>query len=161
MRSIFQNKALAYTIILLLVLNLALLAYYVFFSNHGGEKRSGKKPMAEFVDKQLGFTEQQQKAFEEMKTQSKTKMIQLFEDNAKAKDSLYQLVIVENLDDSLLFDRSLAIAEKQRAIDLELFRQYKTIYAMCTPEQKRKFDSSFLPMVKKLYRKKIDSTHSK
>ncbi len=159
MRSIFQNKPLAYTIIFLLIVNLGMLAYFAFFKENQNSRMKGKRPINEFVEKDLGFTEQQQKTFEDMRAQNKTRMMQLFEENSKAKDSLYQLVLVENLDDSILFDRSLAIAEKQRAIELEFFRQYKSILAMCTPEQKIKFDSGFMPMVRKMYRRKLtDST---
>lgn len=159
-RSIFQNKALAWTIILLLVANLALLGYFAFFKGSGDKRARWKKPIVEFVEKKLEFTESQKKAFEEMRTVNKPRMTRLFEDISKAKDSLFQLVLVESLDDSLLYDRSLVIAEKQRAIELEYFRQYKNILAMCSPEQKAKFDTSFLPMVRKMYKYKAPGDSS-
>ncbi len=159
MKSILQNKTLAYTIIFLLVANLALLAYFAFFKSNK-DTRTNRKPISDFVDKTLGFTEQQKKTWEQMRSDSKNKMKKVFEESADAKDSLFQLVPSPNLDDSLVYDKALAIGEKQRAIELEMFRQYRSLYEMCTAEQKAKFDTGFMNAVKKTYRRRStpDST---
>ena len=147
MKSIFQNKTLTVIIILLLAANLSLLVYYTFFKDKR-HKRTG--PVTEFVKKDVGFTDEQMKVFEETKIKNREKRKQLFNEVAAAKDSLYQLVIVDNLDDSLLFDRALIVADKVRNLELETFRQYKGIQAMCTADQLKKFDAKFIPMVRKM-----------
>ena len=147
MKSIFQNKILTVIIILLLAANLSLLIYYSFFKDKR-HKRTG--PVTEFVKKDVGFTDEQMKVFEETKIKNRAKRKLLFNQVAAAKDSLYQLVIVENLDDSLLFDRALIVADKVRNLELETFRQYKGIQAMCTPDQLKKFDTKFIPMVRRM-----------
>jgi periplasmic protein CpxP/Spy len=150
MKSIFQNKTLTFIIIFLLVANLGLLAYYIFFKDRRSHAK--RKHIYEFVKNDLKFDETQMKTFEDSRGKNRQRVRQLLEDLANTKDSFYQLVLIENLDDSILFDRGLAIADKQRAVDMEFFRQFKALQAMCTPEQLTRFDSTFMPMVKRMYR---------
>ena len=152
MRSIFQNKALTAIIILLLAANLGVLIYYAFFKDRSSSR--GKHPVTEFVKNELNFDEKQMKVFEENKPKNKERIRQLLAETAKAKDSFYQLVLTPDLDDSLLFDRALAVGEKQQAVEMEFFRIFKNLQAQCKPEQLAKFDAGFMNMVKKLYNPK-------
>jgi hypothetical protein len=50
-----------------------------------------------------------------------------------------------------LFDRRAeAIGEKQSALDMQMFRNLKSIRNLCTPEQLPKFDSSIKTVVARM-----------
>jgi hypothetical protein len=70
----------------------------------------------------------------------------LFADIRKAKISFYANVNKPQINEAEMEALSLDIAKKQQAIELQAFRNFRDIRALCTPEQLPRYDS-LMPQV--------------
>jgi hypothetical protein len=74
----------------------------------------------------------------------------MFDEMRKAKDSLFRLLSNPGVSDSIINKASDAIAQNQKALDLQTFNHFKKVRALCTPDQQSKYDSLVLRMFRKM-----------
>jgi len=74
----------------------------------------------------------------------------MYDDMRKMKDSLFRLLSYPETSDSLLDKMADAIAQKQKALDLQTFNHFKRVRTLCTPGQQSKYDSMVLRMFRKM-----------
>jgi len=147
-----QNKSLISIIVFLLITNIAMLIFFLFLGNTNRRSHGNRDEnfFSNILQKEVGFNDNQITAFKKMKEDQMKKMRPLFEDVRTAKDSFYKLLYVYPLPDSLFDRRAEAIGEKQSAVDMQMFRNLKSIRNLCTPEQLPKFDSSIKTVIARM-----------
>lgn len=149
-----RNRNLLIIIGVLLLTNIAVLVYFL------GQKKPEKSAtsrsekdrngISEMLQKEVGFNEEQTAQYKQLKEKQKEIIRPMYDDMRKAKDSLFRLLSYPETSDSLLNKISDAIAQKQKALDLQTFNHFKKVRTLCTPEQQPKYDSMILRMFRKM-----------
>jgi len=149
-----RNRNLLIIIGVLLLTNIAVLVYFL------GQKKStkpvtshsekDKNGIAEMLQKEVGFNDEQTAQYKQLKEKQRETIKPMYDDMRKAKDSLFRLLSYPETNDSLLNKMADAIAQKQKALDLQTFNHFKRVRTLCTPEQQPKYDSMVLRMFRKM-----------
>jgi hypothetical protein len=150
MSTVAKNKMLLAVIVVLLLANLATLYFFVVKNNCIPERKYEHGAfITETLEKEVGFSKEQLASFEKMKETHKKKMKPLFDDLRSAKDSFYVLMN-RNEADSVLQSALKKIGEKQQALDMQMFRNFKEVRALCTQEQLVKYDTVIQKVIRKM-----------
>jgi capsular polysaccharide biosynthesis protein len=152
--SITRNRNLLIIIAVLLLTNAAVLAYFIGqkkntkgASSNVDRDRSG---VAEMLQKEVGFNEEQTAKYKEMKEKQQEKIHPVYDDMRKAKDSLFRLLSYPGTSDSVVNKMADVIAQKQKALDVETFNHFKRVRTLCTTDQLPEYDSMVLRMFRKM-----------
>ncbi|TAL48418.1 MAG: periplasmic heavy metal sensor [Chitinophagaceae bacterium] len=153
MSYIRNNKTLLLIIAVLFLTNIALL-YFKVWNRDGHDKgslgRGGPQGfMAVMLEKEVGFNKEQIAQYEDLRTKHFESMKPLFDEVRNTKDSLYRLMNYTQVADSIVNVYANRVSEKQKAVELKMFYYLKAVEAICTPEQKPKFDSVVQKLVKR------------
>jgi Spy/CpxP family protein refolding chaperone len=148
-----RNRNLLIIITVLLLTNIGMLAYFL------GQKKNtkpcppveaGRVGVAEMLQKEVGFTEEQTAKYKEMKEKQKQRIKPMYDNMRKAKDSLFRLLSFPDTPDSSVNKAAEVIAQQQKEIDLETFNHFKRVRTLCTPGQETNFDSMVIRMFRKM-----------
>jgi periplasmic protein CpxP/Spy len=154
MSSTSRNKNLLFIIAVLILTNIAVLAYFLWMKPQPEPKRGGgpdkRNGMSDMLQKEVGFTDEQVAQYKLLKDQQKTTIMPMFDDMRKAKDGLFRLLSDSTVNDSIISKAANAIAEKQKVLDLQTFTHFKKVRALCTAEQQPKYDSMIVRMFRKM-----------
>jgi hypothetical protein len=149
-----SNRPLIFIIAVLLLTNIAVLSYFLWFKKqpgHGDEIKPDRKPGMETpLQKEVGFSEDQLVQYRQMRDEQMKAIKPMFEDVRKAKDSLFSLIGNSNMSDSAIGLIAEEIAQKQKVMDLRMFNHFKRIRGLCKPDQLAKYDSVVQRMMKKM-----------
>lgn len=148
-----RNKNLIFLVAVLLLTNIAVLAYFLWF-----KKPETKRPhtdrtgmFIEMLQKEVGFTDAQIEEYKKLKDQRKESGRPLFDEMRKAKESLFSLMTDTLASDSTIQAAADLIAAQQKALDVQTLNHFKKIRALCSnPEQQVKYDSAVLQMFRKM-----------
>lgn len=164
MSTVAKNKMLLAVIVVLLLANLATLYFFVVNNNCKPSRKSEHSAfITEALQKEVGFSKEQLASFEKMKETHKQKMKPLFDDLRSAKDSFYVLMN-RNEPDTVLQSALKKIGEKQQALDMQMFLNFKEVRVLCTQDQLVKYDSVIQKVIRKMTsrsERKKDSTERK
>ncbi|MEJ7737772.1 MAG: hypothetical protein WKF97_10125 [Chitinophagaceae bacterium] len=154
MHSVLNNKLLLFIVAVLLLANIAMLIFFVGMKdashkNHRNDR--SKSPISVFLEKEVGFNQEQMASYEALRQQNRQKMKPLFEDIRVAKIQFYQLLRHSAFDTSLLNRAALTIGEKQKNIDLQAFQNFRAIRSLCSPEQQLKYDLLVPGVIEKMW----------
>lgn len=149
MKSVLKNKVLVSIIGILLLANIAMLVFLVSgMRRPERELPDAKKPVhstVSFLENKIGFDKHQINQFNQLKEEHYKKLNPLFEDLRITKDNFF--VLVKNpVPDSDLDSLASIIGQKQKLLDLQVFRTVQEARSLCTSEQQAKFDS-LLPKI--------------
>ena len=138
-----RNKIYVSLIGLLLLSNLALVAFFVMNKPEKHEVRKDRPGsyMKDALKNEVGFTDQQMATFDKMADEHRQQMRPMFEDITKTKESFYKLLTQPTTPDTILNEAAKQIGEKQRSIDIKIFTHFQNIRQLCTPDQQPAFDS--------------------
>ena len=149
-----RNRNLLIIIGVLLLTNIGVLVYFL------GQKEPSKLPepangkdrpgITEMLQKEVGFNDEQTAKYKLLKEKQKETIKPMYDDMRKMKDSLFRLLSYPETSDSLLNKMADAIAQKQKALDLQTFNHFKRVRTLCTPGQQSKYDSMVLRMFRKM-----------
>jgi len=153
MGRLINNTVLVFIVAILLLSNIAMLTYFVWMKHpaknvHSERQRS---PVSAFLEKQVGFNSQQMEEFEKLRQQHRQKIRPLFENLRLAKMEFYQLLKDTTVGDSILHQKASVVGERQKQLDLQAFQNFRDIRAICTPEQKPRYDSLVPGVVSKMW----------
>lgn len=152
MNSTSRNKNLIFIITILLLTNIGVLAYFLWF------KKPPKRPdrvgmFIEMLQKEVGFTDAQIEQYKELKDQQRQTVRPMFDDMRKAKENLFRLASDSTVSDSMVQVTADAIATQQKALDLQTLNHFRRVRALCTSqEQSVKYDSAVSQMFRKMSR---------
>ena len=136
-----NNRILTIAVVLLLIANIALVAFMVMGKNRKDGKPKGKGDPSEMMAKELNMTEEQKKEHKLLKEEHLKNIKPLFDSVRAAKTAFYGLLKDSVVSDSILNVYSLKISEQQAAIDKLTFAHFKRIRNLFTAEQQPKFDT--------------------
>ena len=149
-----RNRNLLVIIGVLLLTNIAVLVYFLGQKKENksvhNNAKSNKSFVAEMLQKEVGFTEEQTAEYKQLKEKQHKMIRPMYDDMRNAKDSLFRLLSYPATSDSVLKTMAESIAQKQKALDLQTFNYFKTLRTLCTPEQLPKYDSMILPLLRKI-----------
>jgi Spy/CpxP family protein refolding chaperone len=150
-----SKRPLIFFIIFLLLTNIAVLGYFLWYkpgpgkvpAKQGGPKENG---IASELRKEVGFNDQQVAEYKKIREEQWKKFGPMLQDVRKAKDSLYKLLGSESANDSVINNVASLIGERQKALDLQAFNHFRRLRTICTPEQLPKYDSMIQRMMRKM-----------
>ena len=99
--------------------------------------------------KDLDMTEQQQTDFKKLKADHFKNIGPVFDSIRTLKKSLFGLVKAETLNDSLVTRYSGLIAEQQAIVDKATINHFRTVRALFTGDQQKKFDEFIQKMMQR------------
>jgi len=152
-----KNKSLIFIIAVLLLTNIAVLGYFLWYKKphtDDGHKGSGSRPPGiEYpLQNEVGFSEDQLVQYRQMRDDQMKAIKPMFDDMRKSKDSLFGMISNQNSNDSSVNSMAEVVAQKQKAIDLRMYNHFKRIRGLCTPDQLPKYDSLIQRMMRKMGR---------
>ncbi len=143
MNTITKNKWFLFLLGFLFLANIALLlSFFVFGERSGSYKdaHSGQTGSG-YLSKELLLSKEQDSAFSKMKEEHFKTMKPLWAEIRQTKDSLFRQMNNPNLDDSAISAFTDRIAAKNKIADELMFRHFRELRKLCTPEQQQKFDT--------------------
>jgi hypothetical protein len=140
-----KTRVLIFIIVVLLLANLAMLIFFLSMHDnrkkHTQQSNRGANVISTVLQQKVGFTKEQMDKVSQLRSVHREKMHSLFQDIRLAKIKFYGQINTNEVTDSVLYRDATTIGEKQRAIDLQAFKNIREIRNLCTTEQLPKFDS--------------------
>ncbi len=154
------NKFLVIAVILLLIVNIALVAFIVMGKNKKPQQsgREGGKAAFEKMVNELGMNETRKKEFDSLREAHFAAIRPLFDSIRTTRQALYNLIKEETLNDSLVAVYSNSITERQSRADRLTINHFRTVRKMFTGDTLKKYDEMVQKM---LQRGKKDSSDKK
>src|SRR5664279_2862219 len=123
MDTITKNKSLISIIIFLLIMNLAMLIFFVVLNNPGQRNFHSRDQngISFLLQKDIGFTKEQLDTYQSLRKTHFDKVHMLFDDLRKAKTDFYNLIYIPQVSDSSIDRAADLIAQKQKTLDLQMF----------------------------------------
>lgn len=146
-----RTKTLLFIVAISLLANIIMLIYFVGIRNHhrSPHDEQPNSPITVFLEQNVGFSKQQMEQYYQLRTENRKKMKPMFEDMRTTKAKFYEHLNDKQINDSILAGEATLIAEKQKAIDLQTFRNFRQIGTICTGEQKQQYDSLVAGVISK------------
>jgi len=143
MKNIIKIKITTWFIALLILANIATLIFY--WIGHIKEQKDNSP--REFLSKKLNFTDIQKDLYFDLAKEHNESAKKIREEIMVAKDSFFDLLKSDNTIDSSRNIAALKVSESIQALDILTFEHFKKVRALCTTEQKPKFDELIQKMV--------------
>ena len=129
-------------IILLVVLNLATLAF-MWFNRPGREREGNKDQAANFLIRELGMNQDQQAQYQRLRQEHRAKLNVLNERDKVLHKHFFDLLVKGSADSISLESMASAIAANRKEMELVTYEHFDLIKKILTPAQQQKFDSIF------------------
>ncbi len=139
MNTIVKNKLITYLVILLLVANSIAMGMYWWqqYSNSPSSTNAKDNQGASaFLKEKLGFDSTQLIAFETLQQNHRQAIRALKDSMHFAKDQFFRLLEKDSVTEQELVDGASLAANKQIQLDRITFDFFKSVQALCRPEQK-------------------------
>jgi len=156
-----RNKNLLVIIAVLLLTNVGVLAYFLWYKKpaetaaHGGQQRD-RNGMADVLQKEVGFDEGQLSKYKELRDRQRDIIRPMFDSMRVAKDGLFSLISTPAASDSTVEAAANVIALRQRELDIKTFQHFKRVRSLCRPDQEAKYDSLLLRMFRRMGKPKSE-----
>lgn len=135
-----KYKWMVFLVLILLISNMVL-AFFLFFANDKREKKKDTPDeWAMKIYNEIGLDTTQITLFKKEKDDFFSTMRPVWNENKKAKDSLYQN-LASNLSDSTVNDLLEKIKTTNHFSDSFTYAHFTKLRALCTPDQQLRFDT--------------------
>ena len=133
-------------ILIIIVLLLANLAEIFFFTSRANQEKAlhdinAKSYMTDFLQNDIGFNSQQMQRYDSLSGSHHDKIKDMMTAVRSTKEDLLKRVSRSGFNDSTIDSVSGEIADLRRPVELQLLKDLQEVRALCTPEQRPKFDS--------------------
>lgn len=140
-----KSKLLVITVIVLLLTNITVL---FFFLTSKPEPRKGGKGDREmmvknFLQKDIGFSEQQMTLYDSLNKQQKEKMRLRFDEMRNNRQLLYKVLGANGFTDSAISAAAIKVSDNQKDMETNMLMHFAAVRKLCTPAQLIKFDTLF------------------
>lgn len=132
-----KNKILIWSVVLLMIVNVAVLIALIL-SHHKPVDHRGTP--ADYLIKELGLNAEQQKRLKGLADQHHQQAETIMVKIKDARDSLFGLLQQPTISDSTKNAAADNVAKNLEQLDLLTFDHFKQVRAICTPDQQKKFD---------------------
>jgi protein CpxP len=141
------NKVLVIALVLLLLVNVAMLVFFLKGRKH---REPGKRSDAiEMMKKDVGMTDQQVANFKKLKADHFKNVGPVFDSIKTLKKSMFELVKADAVNDSVVSNYSGLIAEQQSIVDKATINHFRTVRALFTGDQQKKYDDFIQKMMQR------------
>lgn len=151
------NKYLKIAVALLLVTNIALVAF-MLLGKSDKSKRNYRPDITEMLAKELGFSEEQKATHRQMSEEHKKVTKPLMDSIRDVKINYYESIKSATVADSVINLYGNKVSALQISLDKALFAHFKRVRAFLQPAQQLKYDTL---VVKMMSRGKKDSSAKK
>jgi len=154
MRSVLDNKLLLSIVAILLLANIAMLIFFVRGRESDSKEfrhEKSRSPMTVFLQEEIGFSPEQMASYDALRQENRKKMKPLSEDIRQAKIQFFHLLERNALDTAVLNQAASRIGEKQKEIELQVFKNFRSIRTLCNEEQLVKYDSLVPATIEKMW----------
>lgn len=103
-------------------------------------RMGGREQQPFFLEKELSFTPEQIESYRQMRREHFDKIKEI-RDSVKTKKEALLKQFTKNLSDEELWKISTDIESINIKVNVMTYKHLQAVYAMCTPEQKKKFDT--------------------
>jgi len=149
-----SSVMLLFIIGVLLVTNIAMLFWFVLPTAKSAENvtkiETNDSGMAPILRKDVGFSQEQIKAYQNIRSEQRQEVRQLFRNIRAAKEKFYDQISQNNVPDSLKNLLADSIAYHQKNLDQHMFQYFEKIRSLSTPEQLPRFDTAIRKVVQKM-----------
>jgi len=137
-----RNKWTAIAFLVLIALNMITLSTLWIMHERGAERPNGNQPaLVDFLVTELGLDSAQKKQLIVLRDEHRQQMQAIRRNNRDAKNAFFDLLQQEDLSDTVLAAAAKEAARYDAETDMLTFRHFQQIRALCTAEQKVKFES--------------------
>ncbi len=143
MKNIVKNKFTAWLIVLLILVNMATLVFY--WAGHFKHEQDNSPK--NFLAAKLNFTESQKKAYFDLARDHNQNAEKIRQQIKIDKDVFFQLLQSDSIIDSARNRAAVNVSLSIQSLDILTFEHFKKVRALCTEEQKPKFDELIQKMV--------------
>lgn len=142
MSPITKTKSLITIIVFLLITNIAMLIFFIILDKPVDKRQRNPNAMYNSLQNEVGFSKDQLAQYQTFRNEQMEKVRPLFNGVREAKKSFYGLIYSADISDSVISANADSIAQKQKILDMQMFRYFKNVRNICTPDQLQKFDST-------------------
>jgi len=162
MDSITKNKALVSIIIFLLITNITMLVFFLVLNKPPQKevRTHDQNGMSGLLQKEVGFSKDQVDTYQSLRKDQMDTVHVLFDELRKSKMDFYNLIYSSQVSDSSLNKAADKIADRQKALDLQMFNHFKKVRNICTPDQLQKFDSTLKKVLIRMTSKNGKDDHN-
>jgi predicted phosphohydrolase len=143
------NKVLTIAVVLLLITNIALVAFMVFGKGKKIGRRVGGKDPSEMMAKELGMTEDQKKQHKLLKEEHFKTQKPYFDSLRAAKTAFFQLTKVPDVNDTTINNYYQKVINWQSQIDKLTFAHFRKVRTLFKAEQLPKYDEFIQKMMQR------------
>jgi len=144
-----NNRILTIAVVLLLIANIALVAFMVMGKGKGQRKEMGKGGPFDKMVKEIGMSETQKKQYDSLREAHFSVIRPLFDSIRSARQSLFKLMKEEKVNDSLVSVYTNRISDKQIHADKQTLYHFREVRALFSGEQQKKFDEFVQKMMQR------------
>lgn len=139
-----KNRTLIIIFSFLLLLNIALLSFFIFFKDkksHMDDKKNSY--MSEYLKSDLNFSDNQLKQYDSLKTEHQENTKNLYDSIRSNKQIIFKQIGVSGFADSSIENAAQYAAAQQKIVEMEMLKFLRKARNLGTADQKIKFDTSF------------------
>ena len=135
--NVSKNKILIWSVILLVIANVAVLA--TIWLTHSKQRPNRGTP-ADYLVKELGLNKEQEDKLRSLGKEHHEQSLRIREQIKEARHNLFQQLKQSTVNDSAKIIAADNVAKNLKQLDLLTFDHFRQVRAICTPEQQKKFD---------------------
>lgn len=149
-----KSRILVAAVIFLLLTNIAMLVFFLWGKGPGKKDFHGGREamMKEFLQKDIGFTQQQLQQYDTLSRQHRENAKAAFDEMRNNREQELRELGRNGFSDSAIGLAAGKSSTMQKEMVEKMLLHFKDIRKLCTPEQQPKFDSLFY----KIWNKKDD-----
>lgn len=143
MKNLVKNKITTWVIALLILANITTLVFY-WIGHFRNQRNNSPK---EFLAKKLDFNDSQKNQYFDLAKEHNENAQKIRQQIKIEKELLFELLKSDKNIDSTRNDAALKISIAIQSLDILTFEHFKKVRALCTKDQKPKFDELIQKMV--------------
>ena len=143
MKSLIKNKITSWIIAILIIANIATLLYF-WVGHFRNQKMNSPR---EFLAKKLNFSDNQKSIYFNLAKEHNQSANKIRAQIKIDKDNFFKLLQSDQISDSVRNNEALKVSLSIQSLDILTFEHFKKVRAICSEEQKPKFDELIQKMV--------------
>lgn len=142
-----RSKFLIMIIVGLLVANLVMLSILIYNGKPEEKKRPENNRVREYLQREVGFSDQQLSEYEKLGRKHKETLKQLSRQQAGSRNQTLLLLPNQEFSDSAISGAAASLNAQQLAFHVNMLKHLKDIRDLCSPSQRGVFDTGFYKMI--------------
>ncbi len=138
-----------------------MLIFFVFLNGPDRKESSGENQgrFSKSLETDVDFTKEQIDQYQLLRKAQWERVKPLFNNVRNAKFGLYDLLYKEPVSDSVINSKAELIGERQKELDVQMFKHFERARKICTAEQLPKFDTAIKKLVIRMTSRPGKSSH--